>query len=101
MISIPLLRNYAKQRAVANEIAGIQKEINDFESKNKDLSEMLSYLQSNASLEEQARLNLGLKKPGEKVIVINAKDMASSSDATAGPEETSNFIKWWHYFFKH
>lgn len=99
LIFLPLLKNYAKQRAIANEIEGIKKEIADFESKNKDLSEMLNYVQSKDSLEEQARLNLGLKKPGEKVVVISEKDIASSSTANLSANNASNFVKWWHYFF--
>ena len=101
LVAVPLLKNYAKQRAVNNEVEGIKKEIADFESKNKDLSEMLQYLQSKDSLEEQARLNLGLKKPGEKVVVISESSIASSSATSSEDVETGNLVKWWRYFFKH
>jgi len=101
IILIPLLKNYAKQRAIANEIKGIQQEIKDFESKNQDLSEALTYLQSNDSLEEQARLNLGLKKPGERVIVIQSSDSTSTAAASPSSNLSNNWSKWWHYFFDH
>lgn len=100
MIFIPLLKNYAKQRAVANEIKDIKREIADFESKNKDLSAMLDYLESNESLEEQARLNLGLKKPGEKVIVVQSGDTKDEGAASTTVATRSNWSKWWHYFFQ-
>lgn len=100
MILVPLLKNYAKQRAVANEIKDIQKEIADFESKNKDLSAMLDYLESNESLEEQARLNLGLKKPGEKVVVVQSEEIKDDGTTTTTPVNHGNWSKWWRYFFQ-
>lgn len=99
LVMVPLLKNYAKQRLITSELQELQAEISDFESKNQDLSAMLEYLQSDDSLEEQARINLGLKKPGEKVIVIQ---IASSSPSDGKEEKdsiSSNFLKWWRYFF--
>jgi len=101
IIAVPLVKNYARQRAVANEIAGIQKEITDFKSQNQDLTATLSYLQSNDSLEEQARLNLGLKKPGEKVVVVQAEATSSPDSDNNQDGSVSNWWKWWQYFFKH
>lgn len=100
IILVPLLKNYAKQRAVANEIKDIQQEIADFESKNKDLSAMFDYLESNESLEEQARLNLGLKKPGEKVVVVQSEAINDGGATTTTSTTRSNWSKWWRYFFQ-
>lgn len=100
LIIFPLAKIYTQKRLVEQEIKDVKKEISDFESTNKDLREMISYLESDQSLEEQARLNLNLKKPGEKVIVIEAqKDNATVEDINKTAVSESNFAKWRHYFF--
>jgi len=99
LIIFPLAKTYTQKKMVENEIDGVKKEINDVESTNNDLKDMITYLQSDQSLEEQARLNLNLKKPGEKVIVIETPQSATSTDDTnKATDSESNFQKWWHYF---
>jgi cell division protein FtsB len=100
LIVLPLARTYSQKRVIENEINGVQKEITQFEKDNQDLKEMLSYLQSDQSLEAQARMNLNLKKPGETVVVIeNQGDVKNSDDVQNNEEEASNFKKWFNYFF--
>jgi len=100
LIIFPLAKTYTQKRMVENEINGVKKEINDFEKTNQELRDMITYLESDQSLEEQARLNLNLKKPGEKVIVIEEpKTAASSSDANNFAADGGNLAKWWRYFF--
>lgn len=98
LIFLPLAKNYSRKRLVEQEIAGIQKEIDDFEAKNKDLKEMIDYLQSDQSLEEQARLNMGLKRPGETVAVIKEDEAASALSVPVLVDHAPNWQKWWHYF---
>lgn len=98
LILIPLARDYSRKRIIEQEITDIQNEISDFENKNQDLKEMINYFQSDASLEEQARLNLGLKMPGETVVVITDEDSDPlSSDPVARPK-IANWRKWLQYF---
>lgn len=100
LIIFPLARTYTQKRMIENEIDGVKKEISDFEKSNQELRDMITYLQSDQSLEEQARLNLNLKKPGEKVIVIEEPKLASSSDyEKSTTADETNLAKWWRYFF--
>lgn len=100
LILFPLARTYSQKRLVEKEIADVKKEISEFESANEELKEMIAYLESGQSLEEQARLNLNLKKPGEKVIVIeNLGQETSHSELNKNTTKEGNFSKWWHYFF--
>ena len=100
LIIFPLAKTYTQKKLVENEIDGVKKEISNYESTNADLKDMVTYLQSDQSLEAQARLNLNLKKPGEKVIVIEDQKISTSSDdMNNATQDESNFIKWWHYFF--
>lgn len=99
-LAFPLARTYSQRRIVEREIIEMKKQISDYEAQNQQLKELASYLQSDQSLEEQARVNLNLKKPGEEVIVIeDAKNMAVQSDVADNASEVSNLVKWWQYYF--
>lgn len=99
LIIFPLARTYSQRRAVEKEITDVKKQISDYESVNQDLKEMISYLNSDQSLEEEARLNLNLKKSGEQVIVINDGINKASTSSLIAPSKTkSNLAKWRDYF---
>ena len=114
LISFPFAKNTLKQYRINKEISELKQEILDLQNKNGDLKNFVSYLESDQFAEEQARLNLGLKSPGEELTVIKnaAADISAgtSSGATifnipgyekAGPEiKKSNPRKWLNYFFR-
>lgn len=114
LISFPFAKNTLKQYRINKEIDGLKKEISDLQNKNVDLKNFVSYLESDQFAEEQARLNLGLKKPGEELTVIKSVDgndlAGTSSGATIfnipgyeklRPEvKKSNPKKWLDYFLK-
>ncbi len=100
VIIFPLARTYSQRQLIENEIEGVKKQISAYESQNQQLKELALYLQSEQSLEEQARLNLNMKKPGEAVVVIeDAKKSVVSVSASASEENVSNLTKWWRYYF--
>ncbi len=102
LISVPAIRNYAQERAVDLEINEARAEIEHYGNQNKELSQVINYLESDQAIEEKARLNLGLKKEGEKVAVIADKPQVSEESATnnqALQEKLSNPHKWLNYFF--
>jgi cell division protein FtsB len=114
LISLPFAKNTIKQHRINQEINGLKKEIGDLQNKNVDLKNFVSYLSSDQFAEEQARLNLGLKKPGEELTVIkteagNAAVTTSSKDSIfsipgyekkINAPKASNPQKWLNYFFK-
>lgn len=100
LIVLPLAKVHTQKRLVEREIADVQAQIAEYEQKNQELEQMITYLQSDQSLEEQARVNLNLKKPGESVVVIERAASATAvsvENKNAIPE--SNLAKWRHYFF--
>ncbi|PKM88920.1 hypothetical protein CVU83_00935 [Candidatus Falkowbacteria bacterium HGW-Falkowbacteria-2] len=98
LILVPLAKSYSRKRLIEKEIEGIQQEIASFEAKNSDLKEMIDYLQSDQSLEEQARLNMGLKRPGETVAVIADSVVGVQVAETKEVVNPPNWQKWWRYF---
>ncbi|HPT08551.1 MAG TPA: septum formation initiator family protein [bacterium] len=100
LMFIPYLKNNKKTKNIETEIAQIQSEINKYEKTNQGLSEVLSYLSSDQSVEEKARLNLNLQKAGEQVVVIKREEALSNvNTSTDEIIEVSNFRKWINYFF--
>ncbi len=104
-ISFPLSKNISKKYKIDKEILELEEEIKTLEGANSDFKKMITYLESDYFVEEQARLNLGLKKEGEEVIVIEDGGEALRQDKislTNNLNTDKNFIPfvWWSYFFK-
>lgn len=113
-ISIPLAKNLSRRHKIDNEIALLDNEINDIEKKNTDLQKLIKYLESDQFTEEQARLNLGLKKEGESVVVVKNDSLSSNNQERLvnnqifnipGLEKSkskpiSNPALWWSLFLK-
>jgi len=90
---------------LTKEINGLKSEIEQLEGKNQQMADLMEYFQEGSYLEKEARLKLNLKKPGEKIVVISQAAEAEVDKrivAETGDEvsnETTNFWKWWEYFF--
>ena len=111
LISWPFAKNALKQYRINREISELKQEIAALQNKNVDLKNFVSYLTSDQFAEEQARLNLGLVKPGEELLVIKTEKAAPVSSSNTifnipGYEQpalklkSSNPRKWIDYFLK-
>ena len=62
--------------------------------------DILKYVTSDSFVEEKARIELNMKKPGEKVIVIKGENTEESLEKNNPVEKPllNNPIKWWYYF---
>ena len=100
-IAFPLVRSISQRKMIEQEITDMKNDNEAYRNKSQDLKNMIDYLQSDVSLEEQARLNLGLKKPNEVVVVVSQSKSVSTT-ATSVEEESriTNWRRWLHYFFK-
>lgn len=105
-ISVPLVKKTLQKRDVNKEMEKLQNEISDIEQENQELDKLIQYLESEHFLEEQARLNLGLKKKGEEVLVIKEEEGAVAGIKEKGifeeennKEGESQLKKWLDYFF--
>ena len=112
LISIPLAKVTSQRYKVDQEIKELEQEIIDLEKKNIDLKEFIDYLESNQFIEEQARLQFGLKKESEEVAVIKingseqnidqdkTEDKAAPATVGSDKKQTANLQRWLKYFFK-
>ncbi len=105
--SVGLVREIIGRQEVSDEITRLENEIKKTETQNAELRQFLDSWNDSSQLEEEARLKLGLQKPGEKVVIINRGQSAAShlptansQPLTASATRESNVTKWWNYYFK-
>ena len=102
-VTVKLVRSWQKAQGINQEISALEQEIINLENDNLQLSELIKYLNSTAYIEEKARTDLGLKKAGEKTIIIPEPKTTISPEASSADDaeakQTSNLIKWWRYLF--
>jgi cell division protein FtsB len=109
LIAYPLSKKITRQYGLNKEISELSVEANELEGKNKDLKQLIGYLGSDQFAEEEARINLNLKKEGEEVVVIkdgsgvNSVNSAEKNQTTdqisLTDRKVPNPLKWWLYFF--
>ena len=115
LISVPLAKKVSQRYKIDQEIKDLEAEIAELENKNIDLKEFVNYLESDQFVEEQARLQFGLKKEGEEAAVIKSEEVEQiqerieargsavfgiiGSDKNHPAKPISNPERWRGYFF--
>lgn len=112
-------REWIRSRTIEMEISRLQEQADGLMTQNVEMAQLQTAMQSEAFIEREARLKLGLKKPGETVIVLQDDqsmtqetemtdtDPADPLDYVIDPDEQhdsasrfANPTKWWFYFFE-
>jgi len=103
---IAIGRELFQGHQVRTQVKRLRAEITAEETRQRQLQDLLTYLQSPTFQERQARLELGLQKSGERVIILPP---GSSSDTVTEPADgsarsvptapTTNPGRWFDYFF--
>ncbi len=96
-------RAYFKDYAFREEVKRLEGEIDKLEKKKLESLELLKYVSSTSYLEDTARVDLNMKKPGEHVLFIDNTLTAEQGRVVeetegAGGQPISNPLKWWYYF---
>ena len=91
----------------------LNEQIAILEQQKKDLENLNMYYRSDSFKELEARKRLGLKKPGEKIVILPAEAQTSRPNANfseelnkekekvagiATPSKIPNWLLWWQYF---
>ena len=104
ILSVSLIKELVRSYQVNQDIEDLGQRIAELEFGNEDYRERIEYLKTDSYFEEQARLKLGLKAPGERVIVLqDEEDLANNAlvfNIPAKREDTglTNPQKWVRYF---
>ena len=106
-------REFLRNAEIQRDIEDLQAQAEALQTRQLEMSNLSASLQTESAIEREARLKLGLKKPGEQVVVIRPEASGSASagldgalapaDAVFGEAEAAtslaNPVKWWYYFF--
>jgi cell division protein FtsB len=119
LLSLSFGREFVRNYSIQKDVAELRQTAKQLEARNLEIAEMHTQMQTESFIEKEARLKLGLKKPGERVIVVQedgegqAPEREENTANAAGREEAtfeqasdrddkqsiSNAKKWWYYFF--
>lgn len=107
IVSVLLIFSYARayyrEYKVRIEIESLKEEVKKLEAKKIQTVEVLKYVQSQAFVEEKARTELNLLKPGEKMAVIpsgtDKNDIGQSEMNLVKWTNVKNPVKWFKFFF--
>ena len=114
LLGVSLSREMVRSRAIREEIAQLQAQADELAAQNIDLSQLRTAMQTESFIEREARLKLGMKKPGETVVVVQEgtgvnqgagenTDARDPLDLVLDGQEpvvvVANPTKWWYYFF--
>lgn len=109
-------REMIRSRSIARDVAALEAQAVALEARHLEITRLADTFQTEAFVEREGRLKLGLKKPGEEVVVIQTEPAlrTGATGEAAGPslaseaslttsvaQERSNPSKWWIYFFDH
>lgn len=99
-------RAWVSQHQIRQEIDRLQSETARLETKRLETLEALHYTQSSTFIEQKARTELNLVKPGEQVAVVATTEKSGAQAGAGQPDsgvvqsaDISNLYKWWQYFF--
>lgn len=109
-LGLSLGREAVRNRSISSQIAELQAQAEALTARNIEVSELKTAMQTEVFIEREARLKLGMKKPGETVVVIGeeAKGVQGTSDASdplgyvienQAAVPIANPTRWWYYFF--
>lgn len=97
------IRAYYQESRVRSEIDTLHEEVETLEAKKIKTVEILKYVQSQAFIEEKARTELNLLKPGEKMAIIPSgsmkADIGQPKQDLLKWSSVKNSIKWFKFFF--
>jgi cell division protein FtsB len=91
-------KELARRHQINKEINYLNQQLAEAQLNRDKLQDLISYLESDQYVEEQARSQLNLSKPGEKRVDLSlAPETLAIQQAT---DDRSNAKKWFAYFFK-
>ncbi len=100
IIITALVKGLIRRQELDQEIAKIKNDIAVYQTKQEELTNLITYLQSAEFKEKEARLKFNLKKPDEKVVVLPGQEISETIlSETTSALNIPNWQKWWNYFF--
>lgn len=104
VVLVSFVRVYFKDYELRREIDRVRRDVSSLEKRKIESLELLKKLQSDAYVEERARVELQRGRADEAVLVVPGQVVSSTDAQRLAPpterRELSNPRKWWYYFFR-
>ncbi len=105
--SVAIVRELINSHNVRQQVQRLHSEVAVEQKRQQQLQDLIDYLGSPTFQEQEARLQLGLKKSDEQVIVVppNNSNLSTNTPgaASGNTEQTKTPLshpqRWWEYFF--
>jgi cell division protein FtsB len=95
-----LAKGTIKNHQVNTEVADLEADIIQLTKQNQEFEQLINYLKTDSYIEQEAKLKMGYKKPGENLVIIPQQEMKVAMQPEENINKLSNPAKWWFYFFK-
>lgn len=95
-----LAKGTIKSYQVDSEVEQLEKDISNLEGQNQDFKQLIQYLQTDAFIEQEAKLKMGYQKEGEHLVIIPQDQKNQEKTNQPDYQLLSNPAKWWAYFFE-
>lgn len=113
-LSVNLVKEVVNRHQINATIKKAEAEVVKLEKENQEIGELITAWETGRPLEKEARLKLGLQKPGENTVLIirdddskSDRNIINSNSEVYGTvillddqKNVSNFKNWWQFFFK-
>jgi cell division protein FtsB len=102
LVGLAFYQDFIKQQDLSQELTKLDTDIAQLADKKIELARLIDILESSNYTEREARLRLGLKKEGEKVISVPANARPSGEvlgQATKLENKKPNPLQWFDFFF--
>lgn len=101
MVGFRLLGEWRKRQEIEDEISRLREEAKRLENRNLEILELSKQLTTEEILEREARLKLGLQKPGESVAILGTNNGSNEMVLyeRLGVSRMGNAQRWLYYFF--
>lgn len=109
-------RQMLRNRDIERSISGLKRQEQELSAQNLHMAELQQALQTESYLEREARVKLGLQKPGEHLVVVQERAPGTSTFQSLEELSAQGFapptvpdvsvrpfplMRWWNYFFDH
>lgn len=102
LVSFGAARATYQEYRLRQEIASLEADIGALREKRLDSLNLLAHVLSPAFVEEKARMELNMRRPNERVAVVDVG--GREPESAAGEEDAGqpmkNPLKWWYYFIE-
>ncbi|MAF36620.1 hypothetical protein CL622_05905 [archaeon] len=102
LLTLASSRQFLTNRSLDSELTGLRESVESLKVENLERTALIDYLNSQAYIEEKARIELGLKKADERLLVVTNNDGVDLPGLVLGVDNesqlNSNIEKWVKHF---